>query len=63
MWLPQGAAPGSLRPHAEAAGREGPVRVPRQARRHAHHLRGSRGSPSTAGGPRGQEGEEEAAWC
>lgn len=51
--LGQGAAPGVLRPHSEAAGREGPVCFPCQAGRHTYHLRRPRGCPCPAGGPCG----------
>lgn len=51
--LGQGAAPGVLRPHSEAAGREGPLCFPGQARRHTYHLWRSWGCPCPAGGPCG----------
>lgn len=54
--LIQSEASGLLRPHPEAAGGEGPVRVPSQGRHHTHHLWVARRGPRTPRGPRSQEG-------
>lgn len=54
--LIQSEASGLLWPHPEAAGGEGPVRVPSQGRHHTHHLWVARRGPRTPRGPRSQEG-------